>query len=516
MERMIGLKPNIGDIYCVYVERLQLYAACQITRIEEEKARPLAAVLELDWTGDKLPTEEELDKMKPLYCDYYFWNNKLDHSYVTAQVPKKYILAGNRPPLVTEKTNSYSGGWHTGSSVLNQLKWRSIPEDRRCSFKEAAKDNTPVVIGNIQLARSASAVNPIALREFSDMSMLEQLPCLTRIAADRPYETLLPYVNGNPFIYELQLENHGYTSIDLRGSRLERLILQADGLEELFLNKGLTFLSLTGTPSPKLKIHAEDGGQWLTAAFTDNVPPVCGLERLSGLHVTQAKELDLGPVVRSYPGLKDLRLWGKPGNVVNLQQLEQLTNLSVFSTYDMFGFAGEEFPGPDRLPNLTWLWMTSLPADAAKAIKDKYKKEVPKGLDLSITKPRKPEWLAENLNNPFRDWDGREHITAAQAKKAMNLYKKTLAAISALPEQIRDGGMTANEAESALNMLVSGYTEAFNKMDRSSGFIETVEREEIYTVLEDLLSGAQQQLSAAGVAMDVDKLFGTFDQLRDF
>ncbi len=512
---MIGLKPNVGDIYCVYVEQLQRYAACQVTRIEE-KAKPLAAVLELDWTGDKLPTEEELDKMKPLYCDYYFWNNQLDHSYVTAQVPKHYIFAGNRPPLVTKETNSYAANWHIGSSTIEQLKWRSIPEARRRSFKEAAKDNTPVVVGGVQLARSTSAVNHVALRQLSDLSALEQLPCLTRIAADRLCESLLPFVNGNPFIYELQLENHGFTSIDLRSSSLERLILQADGVEELFLNKGLAFLSLTGTPSPKLKIHAENSGQWLTAAFTGSVPPACGLERLTGLHVTQAKDLDLEPVVRSYPHLKELRLWGKPGNVVNLQQLEQLTNLRTFSTYDMFGFSGEAFPGPDRLPNLTWLWMTSLPADAAKAIKDKYKKEVPKGLDLSITKPRKPEWLAENLNNPFRDWDGRDHITAAQAKKAMNLYKKTLAAMTALAEQIQSGSMTSAEAESALDTLVSGYTEAFNKMDRSSGFIETVEREEIYTVLEDLLSGAQQELSAAGVEVDVNKLFGTFDRLRDF
>ncbi|WP_253957327.1 hypothetical protein [Paenibacillus oleatilyticus] len=98
----------------------------------------------------------------------------------------------------------------------------------------------------------------------------------------------------------------------------------------------------------------------------------------------------------------------------------------------------------------------------------------------------------------------------------MNLYKKTLAAISALPEQVQGGGMTPAEAESALDTLVSGYTEAFNKMDRRSGFIETVEREEIYTVLEDLLVGAQEQLSAAGVEVDVDKLFDTFDKLRDF
>ncbi|TGU99079.1 hypothetical protein EN829_058870, partial [Mesorhizobium sp. M00.F.Ca.ET.186.01.1.1] len=47
-------------------------------------------------------------------------------------------------------------------------------------------------------------------------------------------------------------------------------------------------------------------------------------------------------------------------------------------------------------------------------IKTAYKQESKRGLNLSITKPRNPEWLANNLTNPFRDWDGRENITAAQ------------------------------------------------------------------------------------------------------
>ena len=39
-------------------------------------------------------------------------------------------------------------------------------------------------------------------------------------------------------------------------------------------------------------------------------------------------------------------------------------------------------------------------------------------MDLRITKARKPEWLAQNLDNPFRGWDGAEHIPASAAKKA--------------------------------------------------------------------------------------------------
>ena len=67
------------------------------------------------------------------------------------------------------------------------------------------------------------------------------------------------------------------------------------------------------------------------------------------------------------------------------------------------------------MPELRWFWMTSLPETAAKAAKQLWKGKP--GMDLRITKPRKPEWLAQNLDNPFRGWDGAEHIPAAAAKK---------------------------------------------------------------------------------------------------
>lgn len=51
------------------------------------------------------------------------------------------------------------------------------------------------------------------------MSELDKLPCLTRIITSRPDKGLLSYIAGNPFITELQLEQPGCDSLDLRGSR---------------------------------------------------------------------------------------------------------------------------------------------------------------------------------------------------------------------------------------------------------------------------------------------------------
>ncbi|WP_240479783.1 hypothetical protein [Paenibacillus wynnii] len=435
------MKPNIGDIYCVYVERISQFTACQVTMLKDTdsgKKSQLAAILELDWTGDKLPDEAELLNMKPLVCDFYFWNDKLDHCLVDANVPPHYILVGNLPPLVTEETNSYSG-WHIGGSTRRQRRWSLIDEDRRQRFKEAAKDNSLIEMGQGNKSLSTNKVDDDFLQSLEDLFELEKLPCLTQIHANGPYESLLPFVISNPIINQLHLTNHGYASVDVRESNLETLIIDAEGLGELFLNEGLAELSFVGVLSPDLIIHAHNEGSWITANCSSNAPISCGLNRLRCLHLRSVTELDLQPIVQSFPELRELRIWGKPGTVSNIHSLEKLARLQGFSTYDMFGFAGNQFPGPDQMSNLSWLWMTSLPAEAAQFIKANYKKEVVKGLDLSISKPRKPEWLAENVSNPFRDWDGRDNITPANAKKAVQLYKKMIASIHTMEEQRKEG-----------------------------------------------------------------------------
>ena len=76
--------------------------------------------------------------------------------------------------------------------------------------------------------------------------------------------------------------------------------------------------------------------------------------------------------------------------------------------------------------------------------------------------------------------------------------------------------MPAAEAAAALDAMVTAYTVAFNKMDRS-GIIETVEREEIYSVLVDVLVQLETDLGEQGPALvQQERLYELFDQLRDF
>ena len=99
--------------------------------------------------------------------------------------------------------------------------------------------------------------------------------------------------------------------------------------------------------------------------------------------------------------------------------------------------------------------MTSLPEDAAKAAKQLWKSKP--GMNLRITKPRKPEWLAQNLDNPFRGWDGAEHIPAAAAKKAANQYRKTRSLLMKLATE------PGEDAQAQAMDAVTAYTQTFSK-----------------------------------------------------
>jgi hypothetical protein len=503
---------NVGDVYSVFSVELQQYVACQVTRLKDaSSSRPVAAVLELDWTGDALPDAAAVQAMRPLLCDYFFWNNRHDHCYATANVPPGHTLVGNIAPLVDVEVNSYRSSWYVGDSVLRQRNWERIDPLRRQQFK-AASDEREVTLGGQVFRQDATKINDSVLQALDDVSELEQLPCLMSIETADGTQALMEFIQGNPFINELHWQSSTVHALDFSGSGLERLILQPDGVSSLVLNEGLGLLALRSAPSPALRIKDGADGRHLTLQCTHALPPFHGLDQLGGLSLVSMKDVDLAQVAQRFPHLTALRIWGKPGLASQMASLAQLAQLRMFTAYDLFGYTAEEFPSAAQLPQLSALWLTSLPADAAKAIKAGYKKAAALGLDLSVTKARKPEWLADNLLNPFRDWDGREQISPAYAKKAALAYKKMLAVTRSI-----DAAMEATAAAAALAAMVTAYVEEFNKIERRTSIIETVEREEIYTVLAELLAQLQQQLGGQGATLvDEAALLELFDRLREF
>lgn len=492
-----------GDIYCVYNKSLKKYTACQVTKIDDSGKKPQATIISLDWVSDELPKEEELALMKPLYIDYMYWGGTFNIKRVDVNVPLNYVYVANVKPLNNEDTGTY-GGWNSGVEIYNQFKWLKIPKEQRDAFKAADASSEHVEFEGNRRRLGTHSENDM-WHDFDDALSLRVFPCLSSLTVTKWHKNLFEYLNSNPFIRELVIENHGKSSLDFSETTIDRLSVDMTGLDELILNDDLSMLFLLGEVKDGCKITSPSFGSDLILYCDGSVPKIQGLEGLEKLYIRTITELDIADILRAYSKLRELRLWGKPGNLINFAKISELSELEVLTTMDLFGFTADEVPKPESLQKLYMLWMDSLPEDAAKEVKKLYKKRKCEGLDLWITKPRKAEWLAQNLENPFRSWDGEEHITPANAKKAADIYRKTRAAMVKLIEA------PSKDIEKDAEALVRDYTEGFNKMDKKKPFIDTVERDEVFTALDGILSLIPDELD-----VDKDKLIDLFDQLKEF
>ena len=424
-----------------------------------------------------------------------YWPRDLHLLRVPVEIPPQYTLVGTLPPFTDQPCRSYSG-WDDGYEVYRQIKWQEIPEERRQAFKEAMESDGETEIGGIPVKVSSHRVMD-QYAPFDSALELKALPCLSELICERWHPDLLEFLRENPFLDELTLLNHGQRTLDLRGTNIRKLMLDMTGLQELWLGEETEQLLFQNEGVDDCTIHATEQGSGLTLQFIGEYRPHPELPNLWGLHGIRLKDFDLTGLAAVHPHLKELRLWGAPGNLGNFSAVGGFRELTNLSTFDLFSFGADEIPTPEQMPELRWFWMTSLSETAAKAAKQRWKGKP--GMNLRITKPRKPEWLAQNLDNPFRGWDGAEHIPAAAAKKAANQYRKTRSHLMKLAaEPCEDAQAQALEA-------VAAYTQTFNKMR----FIETEERDEIYMALRGILDALPGDIQK-------DSLIEKFEELRDF
>ena len=467
------MKASAGEVYTVYNQYLKRYTACPVAYIappDTVSKESWAVILSLDWVGDAPLTAEELPHLRPLYKDFMYWSRDLHLLRVPLEVPPQYKLVGTLPPFTDQPCRSF-GGWSDGYDVYLQFRWQAIPEERRRAFKEATESDEQTEIGGIQLKVSSHRVMD-QYAPFDSALELKALPCLSNLVCERWHPDLLEYLRETPFVDDLTLLNHGQRTLDLRGTSIRKLMLDMTGLEELWLCEGTELLLFQNKGPDACTIHASEDGGGLTLQFIEEYRPHTELPNLRGLHGIELKDFDLTGLASVHPHLKELRLWGAPGNLEHFCSVREFRELTHFSTFDLFGFGAADIPTPEQMPELRWFWMTSLPETAAKAAKD----------------------------NPFRGWDGAEHIPASAAKKAANQYRKTRSQLMKLASQ--PGENTQAQALDA----VAAYTQTFNKM----GFIETEERDEIYIALRDILD------VLPGDVLQKDALIEKFDELRDF
>ena len=204
------------------------------------------------------------------------------------------------------------------------------------------------------------------------------------------------------------------------------------------------------------------------------------------LTVRDVKSLDCALLAARYPGLAVLSVSGNFGALTNASSLNQLATLKRLFIHGLLEMGQADCLHPARVPALELLGLHNIPYDYATVMRARWRPQTPNGTLVDITGARKAEWLAENMSNPLREWDGRAHISRARFAKATAQYKATRRAIMA--------ALSADDGEAAASRLAQfgrEYAEAFNRLDGGVPFIETDEREELFDALDLIIADAQ-------------------------
>jgi len=228
------------------------------------------------------------------------------------------------------------------------------------------------------------------------------------------------------------------------------------------------------------------------------------------LTVQRVASLDCALLAARYPALSSLSLSGNFGVLTSASSLNQLGQLKRLLINGLLGMGQADCLHPGHLPALEHLALHNIPHEYAAEMRSRWRPQVPGGTHVAITGARKPEWLAQNLSNPLREWDGRAHISQARFARATAQYNATRNAI--IETLSADDG---EPAAARLEQIARQYAEAFNALDRRAPFIETEERDELFAALDLIVNDAEAMTGKSHTAAR-HKLMAAVDQARQW
>ena len=487
---------SIGDILAFYNERLNCWNACQITGFHENDKgnikEKMPSVLLLDWHESNKPTAEDFPTLQPFDKNYYNWDEQI-HAYAPNFNSESYTYCGNCPPILP-CDNIRQHGFYPQGDIFSQKVWDSIPLNLREAYKSAYPNNMRSGIRESDI--------PTLFENFNGFDDFSAYPRLTNLEISTYSDEIRDYLISNPIVLDLTLTGEQPSILDFSKTGLRKInIRNMSGVKEIFLTDILYELIIAEQTDPDLTIHDTYKGQYITLHMGDKSKIPKGLDLLPKLHIRNIKNVDLLYSLSNNTELKSLFLHGKLGFVTNLTAISALKKLETLSTFEIFGFTGKDFPLPEKMPSLNFIRMTGAPHEAVQVIKKQYKH-----IDLDIRQARKPEWLAANMDNPFRNWDGDETIPRGGAKKAFDIYKKTR-------QELKTLCLSGADIQSRAEVLCKQYIEVFNKLDSKHEFIDTVFREDIILALEKIIL---EVINETGAKVDEVQLMNVCDALRDF
>lgn len=216
------------------------------------------------------------------------------------------------------------------------------------------------------------------------------------------------------------------------------------------------------------------------------LPPVTTAPEIRALSVYDIQSVDCAIIASAFPNLTRLVLWGEMGRLVNASELNRLQRLRRIDVHEMFGMTHYDLLEPAQLNEMEYISLDCVPADYAAAMRRAWTPEAGKGVYLSISKARTPEWVRENVDNPLRAWDGREGISSRSYKKALSAWKDSTRPIRAALQ----ADMVEAERREQLTALGAAFAEAFNDVAGPAHLLMTEERDELLEALHRLVTDA--------------------------
>lgn len=490
------LQPEAGEVYSCYVKKLNKYGAYQILSV----AKKGICYVTLDYLEEKPPTEAEISSLKPLYHEMYRNHHRIVMTYISEdRVPKEYVYIG-KCVLVTDKPcNSFSGVWGDGNDYVFRAKWEAIDAEVRAAYKKYINSGEQVKIGENWYKKNCGGMRNDLYQDLLIGGDIRQLPCLTYAQVDGYSAKLVEFLKISPLLESLRLNHPGVEVLDLRGTYLDELELDMTGVTKLYLPQTTESLSLIGEIREDLQIDDSDCVQSISLSISLKKAKLYnyGLKNVSTLRIFDIKELDVAQITQYFPELEMLMLWGAPGNITDITAMEQLQFLSKFVGKDIFGYDEEGIKVLERLPGLNRLYLESIPKEAGTYLKKHFKNKLDA---LEVTRLRDAGWLADNLTNPLRHWDGSEFVPSAAYKKAFSAYKNA-------KKQMQE----ANSKDVIMAVALE-YIKCFNLLNaKYDEFIETEEREDIFMAMEQIYRECLQHKNL----ISLEELFDVMDCERD-
>lgn len=491
MARKDGLE--VGAVYGVYVDLLGKYGAYQVVEVESGSV----CYVVLDYLEPEPPKAESLSDLQPFYQERFRYHHELDMKYIqNDQVPKDYIYIGSCPPVTTRSCSIYAGNeWGHGMEYVYEMDWQEADAGQRQRYKKYINSGDWVNLKEGSFRKNQSVLTTEIYEAVGQKFSVELFPCITDVEIQGANPGILDCIEDASLIRTLRWKDPQTEVLDFRNTRLRSFVLDGTGVKQIFLPAGVRSLNLTGRLDPDLQVTGETMG--LALSMKDAGLSDYGLLHVRKLFLGEIEKLDLGKLPALFPELRALSLTGHPGTLKNLKALGDLAFLRELTIWDLFGYSAEDLQVLGQIPELRSLDLNSIPKEAGLAVRKTWKGK----LDyLEVRKLRSEEWLKENLENPFRHWDGSEFVPTAAYKKTMQQYKKTKKQLA----QIR----TKEDALAA----AEEYGRFFNGLNRRyNQFIETEEREDIFQVLELLYHQCLKNKNL----MELEDFLDALDKIRD-